>query len=75
MYIGVNNKAKKVEKVYIGINNNAKLVQKIYIGINNKPKLIWPNGMEYTYTGTATLEGKLDGNWVLYLKSSGTLTF
>lgn len=44
MYIGVDNKAKKVNNSYIGVNGQAKKVSKIYIGdANSIARLAWEN--------------------------------
>lgn len=37
-YIGINGKARKVEKIYIGVNGKARQVVKGYVGVNGKAR-------------------------------------
>ena len=41
IYIGVNNKARKVKSIYVGVNGIAHKVKKAYIGISNKARLFF----------------------------------
>jgi hypothetical protein len=40
LYVGVNGKAKKVEKIYVGVNGKAKEVTAMYVGVNGKAKQV-----------------------------------
>lgn len=40
LYIGVNGKSKKVEKIYIGVKGKAKEVTAVYVGVNGKAKQV-----------------------------------
>lgn len=41
IYIGIDNKAKKVNKAYVGIGEIAKKAKKIYLGVDGIAKLVW----------------------------------
>ena len=43
LYIGINNKARKVKKMYIGIGNKARKIKKSYIGIGGYARNIFSN--------------------------------
>lgn len=53
LYIGVDNKARKVKKGYIGVSNKARKIKKMYIGIGGKARPCWSGG-ELEYYGTIT---------------------
>lgn len=60
MYIGVDNKARKVKKAYIGVDGKARKVKKIYVGVNGVARLCWsgstPAGQAViTSSGTFTV--------------------
>jgi len=55
VYIGINNVAKKVNKLFIGVNNVAKQVKKIFLGVNNVAKLIYSaEGEKIRFTTSTT---------------------
>ena len=41
IYLGRNNKAKKIDNLYVGINSQSKQVVKGYIGVNGYSKLFY----------------------------------
>ena len=41
IYVGVSNKARKVNKLYVGVSNVAKQVKKVYVGVNNVARLVY----------------------------------
>lgn len=44
LYIGVDNKARKVKKIYIGVNNIAREVKAMYTGVDDKARLCYKSG-------------------------------
>lgn len=44
LYIGVDNKARKVKKIYIGVNNIAREVKAAYVGVDNLARLCYKKG-------------------------------
>lgn len=76
LYIGVSSKARLVKNIYIGVNGKARKVQKAYIGVGGKARLFYSAStpFAFTYTGSYTTEGNLEGNFVIRFKTSGTLT-
>lgn len=44
-------------------------VKKVFLGTDN----VYASEMEYSYTGVSELVGDPEGDWMLYLKTSGTL--
>lgn len=44
LYIGVDNKARKVKKIYIGVNGVAREVKAVYAGVDNKARPCWSSG-------------------------------
>lgn len=75
LYIGVNSKARLVKNIYIGVNGKARKVQKAYIGVGGKARLFYSAStpFAFTYTGSYSTEGNLEGNFVIRFKTSGTL--
>lgn len=75
LYIGVSSKARLVKNIYIGVNGKARKVQKAYIGVGGKARLFYSAStpFAFTYTGSYTTEGNLEGNFVIRFKTSGTL--
>jgi hypothetical protein len=55
VYIGVNDKARRVKKIYTGINNVARKVKKIYVGVGNIARLCYTAFVNVTYTSKKTL--------------------
>ena len=53
VYIGVNNKARKVKQIYVGVNNKARRVKKGYIGVGGVARPFWGE-KELLYYGTIT---------------------
>ena len=55
VYIGVNDKARRVKRVYLGINNIARKVKKIYIGVGNVARLCYTAFVNVTYKSSKAL--------------------
>lgn len=41
-FVGVNDKARKVDKIYVGVGNKARKVIKGYVGVSGKARQFWP---------------------------------
>lgn len=72
-YIGVNSKARKVNKIYIGVNGVARRVKKAYIGVGGYARPFWPSGLQqYGQVSTALnmyspyLAGTSLGNYAVF---------
>lgn len=52
VYIGVDNKARKVKKIYFGVGDKARKVKKGYIGVGGVARPFWTGG-EVAYYGVA----------------------
>ena len=55
VYVGVNNKAKKVKNIFIGVNGKARRVKAGFIGVNGKARQFYPS-MEFSYTSDPDLK-------------------
>lgn len=78
IYVGVNNKAHKVNGAYVGVDGKARKVVKGYVGVNGKAQLFYESEpFELSYTGNY-IEEDIISNGKAYklftLTSSGTLT-
>ena len=61
MYIGVNDKARKVKKLYVGIADKARKVKKGYIGVGGVARPFYTSEQKPVYYGKATA---LSGNMI-----------
>ena len=61
--------------MYVGVDGVAKQVKKGYIGVNGIAKLFYASALDYTFTGSSSFSGNKEGDWVLTITGSGTLTF
>ena len=52
LYIGVDNKARKVKKIYIGVNGVAREVKAAYVGVDNLARLCYKKGPHNLLCGT-----------------------
>lgn len=57
----------RIKKVWLGTTP----IKKLYLGEN----MVFSGAMEYTFTGESELVGDPESDWMIYLKSSGTLNF
>lgn len=47
-YIGIDNKARKINGCFIGVDNVARKVKKIYVGVDGVARLVWDfNDVEF----------------------------
>ena len=53
VYVGVDNKVRKVKKIYVGVDNKVRKVKKAYIGIGGVVRPFWSSS-ELAYYGTIT---------------------
>lgn len=44
VYVGVDEKARRIKKIYVGANGVAREVKAVYVGVDNKARLCWSNG-------------------------------
>lgn len=65
---------RKVKKIYIGNGEKNVEVSKVWIGTKEGNKLCYTSAFEFSYTGNYKFSGSADGDWVLSLLTSGTLT-
>lgn len=71
IYVGVDNKARKVRAEYVGVNNVARKVKKVYIGVNNVAQLCYGSGEMYLYNlGDECIS--VTGGFIDYANQSGT---
>lgn len=61
-YIGTD----RIKKVWL----DTPQIKKMWLGTD----MIFSSAMEYSFTGTAELVGNVESDWILYLKTDGTLT-
>lgn len=63
VYIGVDNKARKVKKMYIGIDGVARKVKKAYIGVDGVAQLLYSSTFDFTvkFNNTSYVLHSFDG--------------
>ena len=72
MYIGVDDKARKVKQMYVGVDSKARRVKKGYIGIGGVARPFWGGEALYYGSVTALSEGRQNlaattvGNYALF---------
>ena len=77
VYIGVDDKARKVGKLYVGVDGIARKVKKAYVGVNNVAQLIYedaiiiPIDIKLT-TKHGTVEVKVNDETFSYSRTSST---
>ena len=52
IYVGVDDKARKVKKVYVGVDSKARKVKKVYIGVNGIARQCFSAEKAVVYNGT-----------------------
>ena len=77
VYIGVDDKARKVGKLYVGVDGIARKVKKAYVGVNNVAQLIYedaiiiPIDIKLT-TKHGTVEATVNDETFTYSRTSST---
>lgn len=82
IYIGVDDKARRISKAYLGVNNIAKTITKGYIGVNGVAQQFYP-GLNIKYfsvspypswsSGTSEATGTNQyGTWTIYGLADGS---
>lgn len=60
IYIGVDNKARKVKKLYIGVNDKARKIKKGYIGVDGVARLFYYSDISKAGTAASLSETKIN---------------
>lgn len=66
---------RSIKRVLHQDSANLRNIKKGYYQNGSDLRLVFSSGAEFSYTGTYDLVGDLASSWVLYLRSSGVLTF
>lgn len=68
IYVGVDNKARKVKNIYVGVDDKARKVKAAYVGVGGVARQVWPTSripdpgyteLEWCFPGQAVLDAQV----------------